>query len=129
MPDAAAPSIRQWWLFCASVGDTLDQPHLPERTAAVERLREEQPDQLGQLAHRARSRHRDAVHVAAHVEVGVVHQPRAVEAACHLAQLARVAGRQPDTFVHHAQQLLEAEVLRLARVEHGEAADVLRHAG
>ena len=71
-----------------AVVEALDEPQLPQRPAAVERAAGDVADDLGQLVHRARRRHGDAVEVGVEVEVGVLDPHRMAEVERHRHQPA-----------------------------------------
>ena len=62
-----------------AVLETLDDVHLPERTAAVERPRHHLGAEAGQLVEVARCRQGDAPHVMLELEVGILDPQRVVQ--------------------------------------------------
>jgi len=102
----------QWWTFeiraKRSPFDSLDDPHLPERPAAVEGLREQPPGEFLQRSPRARSGQRDVAQVVGQVEADIVHPE------------ARAGERVRGEALAVAGQVLEAtlDVLREPRRIH-----------
>ena len=74
------------------VRQPMDQVHLPQRSRAVERPREDPRDLLGQLAVGRRRRQRQLAHVVLEVEVRIVDPIWVVQAERHLLQPQRNGG-------------------------------------
>ena len=111
----------------AAVLEPVDEPHLPERVAAVERDGDEVADQLVELGHGAGLGHRDVAHVEGEVEVGVLDPHRVVEAEGHLDEPAPEGRREVEALLVQLAEAVEREAAgRGGRVEHEEAGDVHR---
>ena len=105
--------------------DPVDVPHLPQRPAPVELVAHQHPEQVADLLPAAGRRHRDAADVLVDVEVLVLDPHRAVEVERHLLQLPAELRHAVHALEERAPHLLEAEPLRLGRIDDREAADVL----
>ena len=90
----------------APVGEALDEPQLPQRPAAVERLGEHAARQPLQLAVAAGARQRRVADVVADLEMGIVHPHRAALAERHERQPLPVAGHEVESRLDRLDQLV-----------------------
>ena len=93
----------------AVVRQTVDEPHLPQRSASIERRRDEIADQLAQLPIGTGSGEPNSVEVEVEVEVRIVHQNRAVEPQWNLADRHRELGHAMDATGQRVAQIGELE--------------------
>ena len=90
----------------APARETFDQPQLPQRPAAVERLGEHAAGETLQLALAARARQRRVAHVVAQLEVGIVDPHRAALAERNERQPLPVAGDEVQSRLDRLEQLV-----------------------
>ena len=105
----------------APVRETLDEPQLPQRPAAVERLGEHAAREPLQLALAAGAGQRRVAHVVADLEVGIVDPHRAALAERHERQPLAVAGHEVQSRLDRLDQLV---IRRGGAVEHRAARHV-----
>ena len=110
----------------AAAGEAVDQPHLPERLAAVEALAEDAGDQALELLVVAGRGQRGVAHVVVEVEVGVVGPERAAGLEARPDEALAVARHEVQARLD--VRLEEAELGRRALEDH-HAADVHVRAG
>ena len=105
----------------APAGETLDQPQLPQRPAAVERLREHAAREPLQLALAPWARQRRVADVVAQIEIGIVDPDRAALAERHERQPLPVPGHEVQPCLDRLDQIV---VRWRGAGEHGAARDV-----
>ena len=103
-----------------SVGETLDEPVLPQRAAAVHPARHHPGHEAVQLLAAAGRGQSGVADVPAHVELRVVHPGRRTEVEGHRVQLLPVPGEQGQPALDGFHELVERGSRAL---EHGESAD------
>ena len=111
-----------------AVGQALDQVHLPQGPAPVERPAHEARHELVQLVARAGLRQRRPAHVVRDVEALVVDPDRTRHAERHVADALAVPGHVGDALLDQAHEALVVETAR-RRGEDGDPAGVHRRAG
>ena len=87
--------------------DVLDDPHLPQRAAPIERQRCDVAADLGEFDTTARRRQADAVQVSVDVEVLVLHPHRVVEVQPVVRQLLPELGHRLDSQFESVAQPVE----------------------
>ena len=125
MSTPETPSTSAWWVLESSAKRSsvkpLDQPQLPQRPRAIERLGEHPAGQPLELLVAARTRQGGVADVEGDVEVGVVDPHRPALAERHERQPLAVAGHQ----VEPRDDLLDELVVgRRRALEHHAAGDV-----
>ena len=109
--------------------ETFRDPELPERPRAVERLRDQPPDQALQLPFVARPRQRGVAHVVLELEVRVVHPDRMVLDGDQ-GEALPVARQPMEARRHVGAHALDVDAAvgpgQPPRLEHRDRRDVLR---
>lgn len=112
-----------------AVLEALDEPHVPERAATVERDLGEVGDELPELAGPARRRQPQTVQVVVELEIGIRHEHGQVEPEGHLLDLHREFGHSRETLHQELTEACEPPVRYVCGVDDAEGADVHRPAG
>ena len=92
--------------------EALDEPHFPERAAALELVAGEFPDQRGQLAGATGRRHGDAPEVAVEIELGIIDPVGPVETEGNSHQALAQRWQVLELARHQPLPVLEAEAAR-----------------
>ena len=122
---SVTPSIAAWWIFVmiaklpvgqpVDVVEALDDVHLPQRPAPVERSRVQPRHLDAELPPVARLRQRDVAHVVLEVEVGVLDPVRVVEPERHLHQPLAERARHVQAAADVLEDPLERDLAARAR--------------
>ena len=105
----------------AAALEAVDEPQLPERLVAVERLSEDAAGELAQLLLAARGRQAGVAQVVAQVEVGIVDPARAALTEWDEAEPLAVARHEVQPPLEVAEQVV---VLRRLALEDDHRCDV-----
>ena len=105
--------------------DTLDEPQLPQRSAAIERVGDQPPDQPLEFCASARRGNGDLPHVIVEVKLAVLDRPRPVDAQRGTGHPPAQHRQLGDASSEKVGDRVEAEIRRLRRVTDRQSADVL----